>query len=135
MAKSVISSAHEAHLLQIANFGDAMHVCRLAPISYHEAVLSSTQNTSGTALMRKALTLSLGAGTYITTVGQVSGRRLFVNTQASITVSESGNANHLAVVSDTRSALLLVTTITSQQVTGGNTAQVNAFNLEVRDPT
>jgi len=135
MTKTVITSAHEAHLLQIANFGEAMHVNRLAPTTYHEAVTSLTGNTSGTSLMRKTLTLSLGAGTYVTTVGLVSGRRLFTNTQASITVSETGNANHLAVVSDTRSALLLVTTITSQAVTAGNTAQVNAFNLEVRDPT
>ena len=55
--------------------------------------------------------------------------------QASITVSLTANANHLAVVSDARSALMLVTEITSQAVTLGNTATVQAWDLEVRDPT
>lgn len=135
MAKTIVTSAYEDHLMHIANFGIRATLCRLAPINYHEAVTTVTQNTSGVALGEKTLTLSLNAGTYITTVGLTSGRRLNVAAQTSITLSETANCNHLAIVSNTRSALLLVTTVTSQAVTAGNTAQTSAFNLEVRDPT
>jgi hypothetical protein len=98
-------------------------------------VTTVTQNQSGVALMQQTLTTSLGLGTYVSTAGLVSGRRLNVATQATITVSETANANHLAIVSTVRSALLLVTTVTSQAVTAGNQATVSSFNLEVRDPT
>jgi hypothetical protein len=135
MVKSVVTSAYEDHLMHIANFGNRLTVCRLAPINYHEAVTTVTQNQSGVALMQQTLTTSLGLGTYVSTAGLVSGRRLNVATQATITVSETANANHLAIVSTVRSALLLVTTVTSQAVTAGNQATVSSFNLEVRDPT
>ena len=135
MTKTIVTSAYEDHLLHIANFGIRMTLCRVAPINYAEAVLTVTQNTSGVALGEKTLTLSNNGATYNTTTGLTSGRRLNVAAQTSITLSETANANHLAIVSNTRSALLLVTTVTSQAVTAGNTAQTSAFNLEVRDPS
>lgn len=135
MTKTLIDSALDALLLEVANFGSQMHLCRLAPISYHEAVNSVTQNTSGVSMGQKTLTLSMGAGTYSAQNGDVSGRKVAVMSQTSITLSETGNVNHLAIVSVTRSALLLVTTVTSQAVTAGNTAATSMFDLEARDPT
>lgn len=135
MTKTVVTSAYQDQLMHIANFGDRMTICRLAPLNYAEAVLTVTQNTSGVALMQSALTTSLGLGTYSSQVGLVSGRRVHVATQATMTVSETANANHLAIVSTVRSALLLVTTLTSQAVTAGNQATASSFNLEIRDPT
>jgi len=135
MTKFVVDSAMDAHLLEIANYGIAMQLCRLAPISYHEAVKTVTENSSGVALGKKTLTLSAGQGTYSLQNGDTSGRKCAVMSQSSITLSETANANHLALVSDARSALLLVTTVTSQAVTAGNTAATSMFDLEVRDPT
>ena len=79
--------------------------------------------------------LSDGAGDWTIADGDTSGRKATLAEQATLTVSLGGNANHLAVVSDARSALLLVTEITSQAVTAGNTATIQTFDLEVRDPT
>jgi len=135
MTKSVVTSAYEDGLRHIANFGQTMHLCRVAPLDYNQAVQTATQAQSGVALGKSTLTLSVNQGTYTTTTGLTSGRRLNITTQTTITLSETANANHLAIVSDTRSALLLVTTITSQAVTAGNTAATSSFNLEIRDPT
>ncbi len=135
MVKTVIDSAMDAHLNEIANFGDRMTICRLAPIDYNEANQSITQATSGKSLGQQTLTLSNGLGTYSFQTGDTSGRKAQVVEQTSITLSETANANHLALLSTVRSALLLVTTITSQAVTAGNTATVQTFDLEVRDPT
>src|SRR5262245_23122863 len=110
MVKSVISSAYQDHLMHIANFGDRMTICNTPPLSYAQAVLTPTESQSGASLMRSALTTSLGLGTYSSQAGVVSGRRLTVMSQATLTVSETGNANHLALVSTVRSALLLATT-------------------------
>ena len=135
MIKTVTDSANDAHLLEIANFGDAVHINRLAPTNYHEAVTTLSQNTSGTALLRNTLTLSDGAGDWTIGEGDTDGRKVNLAQQATITISETDNANHLSIVSDVRSALLLVTTVTSQAVTAANTATINTFDLEVRDPT
>jgi len=135
MTKTVVQTIQNSALFELANFGNKMHLCRLAPISYAEAVQTVTQNQSGVALGAVTLTLSFGAGTYSLQNGAVSGRRATVVSQSAITLSETANANHLAIVSDTRSALLLVTTVTSQAVTAVNQAATSMFDLEVRDPT
>ena len=132
--KTVIDSAMDAHLLEIVNFGDAVTICNSAPPDYHAAVTVASA-TSGSALLKKTLTLSDGAGSWAIADGDVSGRKATMSEQATIPVSETSNANHLAIVSDARSALLLVTTVTSQAVTQGNTATIQAFDIEVRDPT
>ena len=134
MVKFVTDSADDAHLLEIANFGDRITFCSSDPPDYHAAV-TVADATSGAALGTAVLTLSDGAGDWDLADGDVSGRKLTLAEQASITVSLTANANHAAVVSDARSALLLVTEITSQAVTQGNTATIQTFDLEVRDPT
>ena len=134
MVKTVIDSAMDAHLLEIVNFGATLHVCTSAPPDYQGAVLVAANN-SGSSLLAHTLTLSDTGGDWTLANGDVSGRKATLAEQATITVSATGNANHLAIVSDTRSALLVVTEITSQALTAGNTATVQTFDLEVRDPT
>lgn len=134
MTKTLINTANDALLNELANYGETMHLCRLAPLDYNQAVQTVTQNQSGVALGKKTLTKSMGSGTYSAQAGDVSGRKVSVMSQSAITLSESANCNHLAIVSDTRSALLLVTTVTSQAVTAGNTAATSMFDLEARAP-
>ena len=67
--------------------------------------------------------------------GDVSGRKVTVSAQSSIGVEETGNCNHLAVVDTDNTKVLLVTTVTSQQVTSGNAAGTPAFDDEIADAT
>ena len=66
--------------------------------------------------------------------GDTSGRKTTVAQQTGITIDVSGTADHIALVDDGASELLLVTTLSSSQaVTASNTATVNAFDLELLD--
>jgi len=65
--------------------------------------------------------------------GSVSGRKMTVNAQAGLTASATGTATHIAICTGT--TLLLVTTVTSQEVTSGNTVNLPAFSEEIRDVT
>ncbi len=135
MTKSIVSSAQVSNINEIANYGERLFINAVAPINYTEAVVGLGVTTSGTALGAATLTKSLGAGSFSLQNGVTSGKRLTIMSLSTIPVSVTGNANHVAIVSDTRSALLLVTSLTSQAVTAGNTAQTSSFDLEVRDPT
>lgn len=50
-----------------------------------------------------------------------------------LTADASGTVTHVAIC--TASALLYVTTCTSQAVTSGNTVNVGALDVEIADPT
>lgn len=65
--------------------------------------------------------------------GDVSGRKLTVAQQTSLPVSATGGGNHVCLV--TASSLAYVTTATSQTLTAGNTLTVNAWDIEIADPT
>jgi hypothetical protein len=65
--------------------------------------------------------------------GDTSGRKVTVGAQSGVTVDTSGTATHLSI--DDGTTLLLVTEVTSQALTAGNTINVPAFDVEFRDPT
>ncbi len=65
--------------------------------------------------------------------GDVSGRKLTVTQQTGLTVSASGNADHVCLT--TAASLLYVTTATTQNLTAGNSLTVNAWDIEVLDPS
>lgn len=65
--------------------------------------------------------------------GDVSGRKLIVTQQAGLTVSATGNADHVCLT--TAASLLYITTATTQTLTSGNSLTVNAWDVEVLDPS
>lgn len=67
--------------------------------------------------------------------GDTSGRKTTVAAQSSIGVGTTGNCNHCSIVDTDNSRRLLVTEVTSQQLTSGNAASTNAFDDEIEDPT
>jgi hypothetical protein len=68
--------------------------------------------------------------------GDVSGRKVRVNAQTGISVTNSGTAQHIALVKNTSTtALLYVTTTTSQALTAGNTVNTPVWDIEILDPT
>ncbi len=74
----------------------------------------------------------MSGGNYAKANGDVSGRKLTVTAPAAFSVDTSGTATHVAII--TGSALLYVTTCTSQDLTAGNTVTVPAWDIEVADP-
>jgi len=64
--------------------------------------------------------------------GDVSGRKVTVAQQATLTLDATGTANHIALCDAT--TLLYVTTCTAQALTSGGTVTVPAWDIEVADP-
>lgn len=130
MAKTVDDAVLDTALNQIKTTADKLVVCIGAPVSYAEA---NTNSPSGKRCGQRAITSANFTGPVN---GDVSGRKLTVNQQTGITVDVTGTADHVALVDDTASVLLAVTSLSaSQAVTAGNSMTVNAFDLEIADPT
>lgn len=130
MTKTVADAVLDGALNIIKNTADNIVVCIGAPTTYAEATTNSpTGKRSGT----KAITSGDFTGP---ANGTTSGRKLTSNQATGITVDVSGTVDHVALVDNTASVLLAVTSLSaSQAVTAGNTMTVNAFDLEIADPT
>lgn len=125
MAKFVPDATIDAMLAVIANAVDRIDICSTQPTTYAEA-------TSTYTLGNVALTLGAGNGDWTLANGDVSGRKLTMAQQTGVSIGTSGSAQHIAGTDGT-SVLWFVTTCTSQSVTSGNTATINAFDIEVLD--
>ena len=62
-----------------------------------------------------------------------SGRKLTIGAQSSISVTNGSSAQHIALL--TASALLNVTTCSTQSLTASNTVSVPAWETAIADPT
>ncbi len=65
--------------------------------------------------------------------GDESGRKIVVPSVADISVTNTGDENHVALIS--ADTLLYVTTSTQQTLTAGNTVTTPAWDIELEDPT
>lgn len=65
--------------------------------------------------------------------GDVSGRKCTIAAKSGVLVDTSGEANHIALVDDTR--LLYVTTCTTKELTAGDTVNFPAWAIEIEDPS
>ena len=125
MAKSVHDDVLDAALDYIATNGDVIYICSAEPTTLTEA----------TTTYALADIPSLTSSDYTGPAnGDSSGRKLTVDQQTGVTIDTTGTATHVAIV-DASTALLYVTTCTSQSLTSGNTMTMNAFDIEIADPT
>lgn len=76
-----------------------------------------------------------GNGDFTIGDGDTDGRKVTVAQQADVPIDASGDATHVALVDDTNSKLIYVTTCTLQSLTSGGTVTVPAWDVEVADPT
>ena len=133
MVKRVTDSAMDALLNYIINNAGDIAICEGAVAFVHEALLN--KGAGGKRLGG----LASFDNTDFTgpTDGDTNGRKLTVTQQTGISISVSGTADHIAISGDASpNELLLVTSLSSSQaVTSGNTATINAFDLEVADPS
>ena len=125
MGKMFDDSVFDAALAEAAT-ATTVHVTSAEPANH--------AGIAAVSLADVTVTAGLGNGDYSTAgAGDVSGRKITVAEQASVTVDASGTATH--VCGTDGATLLWVTTCTSQALTSGNTVTIPAFDLEFTDPT
>lgn len=98
-------------------------VCSAEPTTYTEAV---------TTYMLAEVVID---GTDFTKAnGDTSGRKTTVAQQSAVAITNSGTATHIATVITASSALIDVTTCTSQALTSGGSVTIPAWDHEIADP-
>lgn len=125
MGKSIHDDVFDQALNYLKNNAENVYICSTQPTTFTEA--SSTYKLADVAVDSSDFTGPAN--------GDTSGRKITLNQQTGVTVDSSGTAQHLAITDDSASKLLIVTDFTSQSVTAGNTLTINAFDLELRDPS
>jgi uncharacterized membrane protein len=97
--------------------------------------LCSAQPTTRTeAVTTFALaSVTMASGDFTKAAGDTSGRKVTMAAKSGISVTASGTATHVALCDGTQ--VLHVTTVTSQAVTSGNTANIAAWKAEFADVT
>lgn len=103
-------------------------VCDGEPATYTAATTAT--GSGGNALGSG----SLSGANFTVADGDVSGRKWTLETQTGLPVNNSGTADHVAIVDDSNSRLLVITTVTAQAVSAGGTMDVSAFDQELEDP-
>lgn len=106
---------------------DQQVMCIGQPSTYADATTDS--GSGGNA----AGEVAVDSSDFTKADGDTSGRKSTVAQQTGVNVDVSGNVDHIALVDDGGSALLSVTTCTLQAVTSGNTATINAYDIEFLD--
>lgn len=124
MGKSILDAFLDAALNYLKTNAGTLHVCSTEPTTYAEAHVT---------YMLAEVTIDSDDFTGPAN-GDASGRKITVNEQADITVTNSGDAEHVAITNGS-DALILVTTCTSQYLTAANTVTVPAFDDEIADPS
>lgn len=126
MAKLVPDARLDIFLAAIADECTRVTICSTQPTTY-------TEGNATYALADITVTAGAGAGDFTIGNGDTNGRKLTLLQQTGVTVDTSGTAQHIALLDVAGTELLAVTTCTSQAVTAGNTATINAFDIEISD--
>lgn len=123
MGKTINSTVLDQALNYIKNNATRMCVCSAQPTTYTEAITTF-----------ELADVTMASGDYTVQAGAVSGRRVTMAQKTAVPVDNTGTATHVALVDVTGTALLLVTTCTSQALTAGNTVTIPTWNDEIAAP-
>ena len=118
MAKYQIDAMLDSALSYISTNATELYVCTAEPTDRANAIAISL----------------IGAATPSFTGpvnGDTSGRKLTVDEEASVAITGSGDATHIALCSGT--TLLYVTTCTTQTLASGGTVTVPLWDIEIAD--
>lgn len=128
MAKFVTDTILDQALDYLRQNSDQLVLAEGEPANYSDA--TTDKGSGGNALGETAV----GTGDFTLADGDTSGRKVTVAGQSGVSVDVSGTADHVAIVDDTNTELLLVSTIdNAQSVTAGNTFDTSAFDEEIAD--
>ena len=123
----------DAGLLDVKNNGSQMILCSGQPADYAAA---TTAASSGGAQLGA---VAMASTDFTIADGATSGRTVTIAAKSGIAIDgvadgNTGTWDHVAIVDDAGTRLLLVTTVSAQTVTGGNAADVNAWTENIEDP-
>jgi hypothetical protein len=121
MAKKVDDTVLDG-LLDIIATATEIYICTSEPADRAAAITTSLISAH-----------TLTSGDFTKANGDASGRKITIAQQATLPITTTGDATHIALC--TGSLLLLVTTCTTQTLTSGGTVTIPAFDDEVADPT
>lgn len=128
MAKFVDDEVMDAALNHVKNRATKAYICAGQPTT-----ISHLQN-SGVSDGKALGSVVIDSTDFTLANGDVSGRKSTFAQQTGVDIDVTGTADHLALVDNASpEKIFLVTTITSQGVTAGNTATINAFDHEIED--
>ena len=128
MAKYTHDDVLDAALNYIADNADRVVVCSSQPANF-AAVAAAT-------LAAIPVTAGAGNGDFTLANGDTSGRKLTVAAQSESNGGDAdGTPNHYAIVDDTNSKLLYVTTCSGDDIVSGGDVSITAFDIELADPS
>jgi hypothetical protein len=129
MGRRVPNAVLDAALDEVINNADRVTLCSGEPADYAAA---TTLSGSGGNMLAD---VAVGTGDFTKADGDVSGRKATVAAQSGVTIDESGTVDHYAIVDDTNSAMKYITVTGSTSVTAGQSRDVQAWDIEIEDPT
>lgn len=124
MAKYANDSMMDAALDYLKNNVTRICVCSAQPTTYTEAITTY-----------ELADVTVDSTDFTHANGDSSGRKTTVAAQSGVTIDNSGDATHVALVSVSDTTLRYVTTCTSQTLTAGGTVDIPAFDIEIADPS
>jgi hypothetical protein len=122
MGKSITSTVLDAMLA--AAEGDRISVCSAEPTTGTQA--ATTYFLAGTTLT---------GGDFTKAAGDTNGRKNTVAAKTSVSITNTGDATHIAIYNNTGPTLIRVTTCTTQALTSGGTVTIGAHKHELNNPT
>lgn len=115
----------DAALDYIKNNSTKLTVCNTEPTTYTEA----------TATYKLASVSITSANFGSPTNGDVSGRKIQVNAQTSVSIDSTGSAMWVALVKSSGSQLTYATDTATTGLTSGGKVNIGAWDAEILDPT
>jgi hypothetical protein len=124
MGKLVDNTVLDAALNVLKSTATTMTVCSTQPVVFADV---ATYALADVAVATGDWTIADGDS------GDGNGRKVTVAAKNGVLVDTSGSAQHVAIT--TASALLYVTTCTTQALTSGNNVNIPAWKVQIADPT
>lgn len=110
-------------------------VATAASPTYSEVTTTSVNGTTGALTGAISMTIGAGNGDYTLSTPATTSRRLTITAKATNTVTYSGTATGIALVTSGTTTLNYVTTCTSQALTAGNTVSVPSWTITLAAAT
>lgn len=125
MAKFADNDMIDASLNYLKNNADRIFLCSQQPANYVEA--NATYNLC---------TFSINSTNYTGPAdGDANGRKVTVNQVSGVNATANGTANHVVLGISANTTIKYGTTCANQAVTTGNPIQINAWDVEIADPS
>jgi hypothetical protein len=124
MAKTVHNDVLDAALDLIKQNCTRISLCSAEPTTYAEGLTTY-----------ELAIVTVDSSDFTIGEGDVSGRKLAIGAQASITPDNAGTATHVALLDVANTKLLAVTSMTSKVLATDDLVDIATFDLEIADPT